>query len=78
MRKRSLHIVLRHMPLRVTEAFHRATHAAAKREGVSAAQYVRDATLYRLAYEAGKRGDHDEMRRVVRELVEAEMEERGQ
>lgn len=77
-RKRSLTAVLRHMPLRVTEALHRATHAAAKREGVSASQYVRDAVLYRLAYEAGERGDHEEMRRLVRDLVEAEREEKGQ
>lgn len=65
------------MPLRVTEALYRATKAAAKREGVSAAQYVRDAILFRLAYEAGERGDQEELRRTVREMVEAEREERG-
>lgn len=69
--------MLRKTSLRLTDALYRAIEEEAQREGVSVAQYIRDSALHRVAYAAGQRGDDAEMRRVVRELVEAEREERG-
>lgn len=69
--------MLRQTSLRLTEALYRAIEAEAKREGVSAAQYLRDSALMRIAYSQGERGEQAEMRKTIRELVEAEREERG-
>jgi hypothetical protein len=48
---------MRQTTLRFGEDVWRELEREAKRNGVSAAQYVRDATLARLAYTAGLRGD---------------------
>ena len=68
--------VLRKTSLRITDALYRAIEEEAAREGTTAAQYIRDSALMRLAYEAGRRGDEGEMRELVRRLIEAEREER--
>lgn len=69
--------MLRKTSLRLTDALYRAVEDEAKRQGVHAAQLWRDVMVAYLAYEAGRRGDDADLRRTIRELVEAEREERG-
>jgi len=52
------------MPMRATtvrfsDALWRLLERESAREGVSAAQFVRDATILRIAYAMGERGDHE-------------------
>src|SRR3954470_10975987 len=55
---------LRHVPMRATtvrfgDALWALLEREAAREGVSSAQFIRDATILRVAYAMGQRGDPD-------------------
>jgi hypothetical protein len=54
---RAAHRKMHQTTLRFSEDLWSSLEAAAKRGGVSVAQYVRDAALQRLSYEAGRRDE---------------------
>src|SRR3954470_189690 len=62
---------LRHVPMRATtvrfgDALWALLEREAAREGVSSAQFIRDATILRVAYAMGQRGDPDFDRAIAR------------
>lgn len=63
--------------LRLTNALYEGVAAEAERQGIPASDLWRDVMTRYLAYEAGRRGDDEEMHRTIRELIRAEREERG-
>ena len=69
------------MPMRATtvrfsESLWTLLEREADREGVSAAQYVRDATILRTAYSMGRRGDAEFEEAIARAAGRAEPEEK--
>lgn len=70
----------RRVTVRLSPATHAIVEAAAHREGVSFAQYMREAALLRTAWEHGRAEDGDDLAAAVREgfeWVRAEWEELG-